>query len=192
MGASANGSVPKPGKVNAGGQSIEGGSGTGGDGQMARDFLALSKEVTQALKNTGYLPDINGAGIARTESPSPSSSSSMSPVAGPSGIGEKEVVVGTSKEEKKGKGWMVSSAHWLLKGDRKKKEDIVVKSQAKGTGYSSYQNKGWDVKAWMAAQKETDKQIQLVLEKIASELKKLHSITTVQGRNLPPSGESDK
>jgi len=98
---------------------------------------------------------------------------------------EKEVVAGTSKEEKKGKGWMVSSAHWLLKGDRKKKEDIVVKSQAKGTGYSSYQNKGWDVKAWMAAQKETDKQIQLVLEKICSELKKLHSITTVQGRNLP-------
>jgi len=98
---------------------------------------------------------------------------------------EKEVVVGTSKEEKKGKSWMVSSANWLLKGDRKKKEDIVVKSQAKGTGYSSYQNKGWDMKAWMAAQKETDKQIQLVLEKICSELKKLHSITTVQGRNLP-------
>jgi baculoviral IAP repeat-containing protein 6 len=98
---------------------------------------------------------------------------------------EKEVVVGTSKEEKKGKGWMVSPANWLLKGERKKKEEVVVKSQAKGTGYSSYQNKGWDVKAWMAAQKETDKQIQLVLEKICSELKKLHSVTTVQGRNLP-------
>jgi len=98
---------------------------------------------------------------------------------------EKEVVVGTSKEEKKGKGWMVSPASWLLKGDRKKKEQEVVKSQAKGTGYSSYQNKGWDVKAYMAAQKEKDKQIQLVLEKICSELKKLHSITTVQGRNLP-------
>ena len=57
---------------------------------MAKDFLALSKEVTQALKNTGYLPDINGSGSARTDSPSPSSSSSMSPVAGPSGLGEKE------------------------------------------------------------------------------------------------------
>jgi len=104
-------------------------------------------------------------------------------------VGDKEdkevVVVGTSKEEKKGKGWMVSPASWLLKGDRKKKEQEQVKSQAKGTGYSSYQNKGWDVKAWMAAQKETDKQIQLVLEKICTELKKLHSITTVQGRNLP-------
>jgi hypothetical protein len=30
---------------------------------------------------------------------------------------EKEVVVGTSKEEKNGKGWMVSPASWLLKGD---------------------------------------------------------------------------
>ena len=59
-------------------------------------------------------------------------------------VGEKAVVVvGTSKEEKKGKGWMVSPASWLLKGERKKKEQEVVKSQAKGTGYSSYQSKGW-------------------------------------------------
>jgi len=82
--ASANGSVPKHGKVSVG-ESAE-----GGDGQMARDFLTLSKDVTQALKNTGYLPDINGLGSARTDSPSPSSSSSLSPVAGPSGVGEKE------------------------------------------------------------------------------------------------------
>ena len=86
---------------------------------------------------------------------------------------EKEaVVVGTSQEEK-GKGWMVNPASWLLKGDRKKKEQKVVKSQTKGTGYSSYQNKGWDVKAYMAAQKEKEKQIQLVLENICSELKKI-------------------
>ena len=61
-------------------------------------------------------------------------------------VGDKEekeaVVVGTSKEEK-GKRWMVSPASWLLKGERKKKEQEVVKSQAKGTGYSSYQSKGW-------------------------------------------------
>jgi len=95
------------------------------------------------------------------------------------------VLIGVDgKEEKKGKGWMANPASWL-KGDRKKKEQEVVKSQAKGTGYSSYQHKGWDVKAYMAAQREKDKQIQLVLEKICSELKRLHSITTVQGRNLP-------
>jgi len=103
-------------------------------------------------------------------------------------VGDKEdkevVVVVSSKEEKKGKGWIANPANWL-KGDRKKKEQEVVKSQAKGTGYSSYQHKGWDVKAYMAAQREKDKQIQLVLEKICSELKRLHSITTVQGRNLP-------
>jgi hypothetical protein len=81
-------------------------------------------------------------------------------------VGEKVVVVGTSKEVKKGKGWMVSPVSWLLRGERKKKEQEVVESQAKGTGYSSYQNKGWDVNAYMAAQKEKDKQIQLVLEKI--------------------------
>ena len=75
-------------------------------------------------------------------------------------------VVGTSKEEKKGKGWMVSPVSWLLRGERKKKEQEVVESQANGTGYSSYQNMGWDVNAYMAAQKDKDKQIQLVLEKI--------------------------
>ena len=69
--------------------------------------------------------------------------------------------------------------------DKKKKEEEVAKSQAKGTGYSSYSHKGWDIKAYQAAQKEKDKQIQLVLEKICSELKRLHSITTVQARNLP-------
>jgi hypothetical protein len=38
---------------------------------------------------------------------------------------------------------MVSPASWLLKGERNKKEQEVVKGQAKGTGYSSsYQNKG--------------------------------------------------
>ena len=53
-----------------------------------------------------------------------------------------------------------------MRGERKKKEQEVVESQANGTGYSSYQNMGWDVNAYMAAQKDKDKQIQLVLEKI--------------------------
>ena len=39
-----------------------------------RDFMSLSKEVTKALKNTGYLPDINGeasttASSAETSNP---------------------------------------------------------------------------------------------------------------------------
>ena len=41
----------------------------------------------------------------------------------------------------------------------KKKEAIHRKNMAKGVGYSSYQQKGWDVKAYVAAQKEKDKQI---------------------------------
>ena len=44
---------------------------------LLRDFLLLSKEVTEALKLAGYLPDVNGS--TRTETPSPES-----PVAGPS------------------------------------------------------------------------------------------------------------
>jgi hypothetical protein len=30
---------------------------------------------------------------------------------------------------------------------------------AKGTGYSNYHHKGWDVKTYVAAQKEKDKQV---------------------------------
>ena len=45
---------------------------------LFREFLQLSKEVTEALKQAGILPDVNGS--TRTETPSPES-----PVAGPSG-----------------------------------------------------------------------------------------------------------
>ena len=44
-----------------------------------RDFLVLSRDVTEALKTAGYLPDINGS--TRTETPSPESP-------GPSGLDE--------------------------------------------------------------------------------------------------------
>ena len=54
-----------------------------------------------------------------------------------------------------------------------------------GVGYSTYNNKGWDVKAFMAAQQEKDKQIELVLDKILLELKRLHSAQCTIGRNLP-------
>ena len=69
----------------------------------------------------------------------------------------------------------------------KKKEANQRKNMAKGVGYSSYQQKGWDVKAYMAAQKEKDKQIELVLGKIHLELKKLHGQQSfaAAARNLP-------
>ena len=60
-----------------------------------------------------------------------------------------------------------------------------AKTLAKGIGYSSYSQKGWDVKAWQAAQREKDKQIMMVLEKILEELKKFHRMTMVKTRNLP-------
>ena len=34
--------------------------------------------------------------------------------------------------------------------------------RARGTVYSSYQNQGWNVEAYMAAQEEDDKQIRLL------------------------------
>lgn len=43
--------------------------------------------------------------------------------------------------------------------EEKKKALATVKNMAKGVGYSNYQQKGWDVKAYMAAQKEKDKQV---------------------------------
>ncbi|XP_033606327.1 uncharacterized protein LOC111861733 isoform X3 [Cryptotermes secundus] len=41
-----------------------------------------------------------------------------------------------------------------------------------GTGYSSSFHKGWDINAYLAAQREKDKQIECVLQKILQELKK--------------------
>jgi hypothetical protein len=67
----------------------------------------------------------------------------------------------------------------------KRKELNQLKLMAKGVGYSSYQQKGWDVKAYLAARKEKDKQIELVLAKIYLELKKLHGNSAVGSRNLP-------
>lgn len=65
--------------------------------------------------------------------------------------------------------------HWDRQNkEEKKKSSEKVKLMAKGVGYSRYQQKGWDVKAYMAAQREKDKQIELVLGKIHQELKRLH------------------
>jgi hypothetical protein len=53
-------------------------------------------------------------------------------------------------------------------------------------GYSTHSNKGWDVKAFQAAQAEKDRQIELVLERILQELKKLHTAQVAAGcNNLP-------
>jgi len=74
--ASANGSVPSRSKKTE--------EGSKDDGQMAKDFLVLSKDVTEALKTAGYLPDVNGS--SRTETPSPESPQA-GPSAGPSSAG---------------------------------------------------------------------------------------------------------
>ncbi|XP_023334729.1 uncharacterized protein LOC111706168 [Eurytemora carolleeae] len=72
------------------------------------------------------------------------------------------------------------------KTEKKKKDESPTKKMAKGIGYSSYNNKGWDVKAFMAAQLEKDKQIELVLEKILLELKRIHIVQqSLLSRNLP-------
>ena len=73
----------------------------------------------------------------------------------------------------------------LMKKREASKENPEKKTIAKGTGYSSYHHKGWDTKLWLAAQKEKDRQIMMVLEKILEELKKFRRMTTVKTRNLP-------
>ena len=92
--ASANGSVPKPEKA---GHTSSTGKGSSlaeaqtGD-SLAKEFLTLSKEVTLALKNTGFLPDINsGHNLVVNGLDSPGSEGRGSPQAGPSsevGMGE--------------------------------------------------------------------------------------------------------
>ena len=77
--ASANGSVPCKEKPSAEPapdstkkpEETKKKKGSVDDGQgliIARDFLSLSKAVTEALKSTGYLPDINGiaSGVKKT------------------------------------------------------------------------------------------------------------------------------
>merc|ERR1719336_2022045 len=68
--ASANGSVPckdksevnvEPEPNKKSGSKVKSGQCDDGQGLIiARDFLSLSMQVTEALKSTGYLPDING------------------------------------------------------------------------------------------------------------------------------------
>jgi len=73
----------------------------------------------------------------------------------------------------------------LLKMKKKGSEDSNRKTIAKGTGYSSWNHQGWDVKAYMAAQNEKDRQIWMVLALIMEELKKFRRISAVSTRNLP-------
>jgi len=61
------------------------------------------------------------------------------------------------------------------------------KQKSSGVGYSNMysKQKGWDVEAYKAAQKEKDEQIQMVLEKICHELKDLRSLFCKPTWNLP-------
>ncbi len=73
-----------------------------------------------------------------------------------------------------------------------KKANKIQKKMAKGTGYSSYQQKGWDPKAYMAAQREKDKQIELVLGKIHQELRKLHGPGQERSQGGEATSEDDE
>ena len=52
----------------------------------------------------------------------------------------------------------------------------VKKGFAKGTGYSTYSQPGWDVNSFMAAQRENDRQIHVVLQIILRQLRMLHGL----------------
>ena len=67
---------------------------------LARNILNLSKQVTEALKSTGYLPDVNGISVSRSSTPE----SSSSPTPGASGLAEQ---VMEDPEEAQYKGVMV-------------------------------------------------------------------------------------
>ena len=75
--------------------------------------------------------------------------------------GASAVTATTSKSKK-----LFSFSLGKDKEPKKKNSAPSAKIMAKGVGYSSYLQKGWDVKSYLAAQKEKDKQIELVLAKI--------------------------
>lgn len=60
----------------------------------------------------------------------------------------------------------------------------------RGTGYSSATQSGWDVKAYLAAQKEKDHQIELVLTEILHEIEKICG--TSKGSSFPTSSSFAK
>ena len=94
----------------------------------------------------------------------------------------------SQQNDKKSKGFTLFGINKKDKEEKKKSgssSQSTTKNMAKGVGYSSYQQKGWDVKAYMAAQKEKDRQIEIVLAKIYQELKKLHGSQQTGQRNLP-------
>jgi len=143
---------------------------------------------TPTASALAFIPSVASTAAAAAAAPSLAAGSSLiSPDKGATSKDEKE-------EKKKDETPKKQKSKFCLFGmnkdkesseeKAKKKEANQRKNMAKGVGYSSYQQKGWDVKAYMAAQKEKDKQIELVLAKIYHELKKLHS-HTVASRNLP-------
>jgi len=143
---------------------------------------------TPTASALAFIPSVASTAAAAAAAPSLAAGSSLtSPDKGATSKDEKE-------EKKKDETPKKTKSKFCLFGmnkdeesseeKAKKKEANQRKNMAKGVGYSSYQQKGWDVKAYMAARKEKDKQIELVLAKIYHELKKLHS-HTVASRNLP-------
>ena len=156
------------------------------EGSAAASSSTSTKTPTASA--LAFIPSVASTAAAAAAAPSLAAGSSLtSPDKGATSKDEKE-------EKKKDETPKKQKSKFCLFGmnkdkesseeKAKKKEANQRKNMAKGVGYSSYQQKGWDVKAYMAAQKEKDKQIELVLAKIYHELKKLHS-HTVASRNLP-------
>ena len=156
------------------------------EGSAAASSSASTKTPTASA--LAFIPSVASTAAAAAAVPSLAAGSSLtSPDKGATSKDEKEE---KKKDETPKKHKSKFSLFGMNKDKEssdekaKKKEANQRKNMAKGVGYSSYQQKGWDVKAYMAAQKEKDKQIELVLAKIYHELKKLHS-HTVASRNLP-------
>ena len=88
--------------------------------------MSLSKEVTKALKNTGYLPDINGEASASSSSTSstvetsnPEESSGSTPAMdepqpGPSGVSNPGSASGKLISRKKEKNKMLNMIKYLI------------------------------------------------------------------------------
>ncbi|XP_062509356.1 baculoviral IAP repeat-containing protein 6-like isoform X2 [Corticium candelabrum] len=69
--------------------------------------------------------------------------------------------------------------------DQSDKEGKKPEYWKAGTGFGHHNRPGWDVNAYIAAQKERDKQIELVLSKILTEISSVYSYEGEEGRQDP-------
>ncbi|KAJ1530380.1 hypothetical protein ONE63_005289 [Megalurothrips usitatus] len=133
---------------------------------MPRDTTTMDSSLNK-LKSDGSCSRAASFKLNLSTISTSSGSSSSLAVAGPSGTSSTQAASGTS-------GTMSSSASTSSTSSlasEASKTSISKKPRfPDGTGYSTFSDKGWDINAHIAVEKEKDKKIEAVLQKILLDL----------------------